>query len=121
MKLESIFQYLDGFLLVEGYPDYPQALNGVQVDGPGEVERVVVAVDASEATINEAVKRGADLLIVHHGVWRDPVLGFGHCSELSAEVGLVVPRSNVCILLCMSLTRTTSFAGSLDRFGGNRM
>ena len=78
MKLESIFQYLDGFLLVEGYPDYPQALNGVQVDGPGEVERVVVAVDASEATINEAVKRGADLLIVHHGLfWKglEPIRG----------------------------------------------
>ena len=23
MKLESIFQYLNGLLLVEGYPDYP--------------------------------------------------------------------------------------------------
>ena len=78
MKLESIFQYLNGFLLVEGYPDYPHALNGVQVDGPGEVEHVAVAVDASEATINEAVNRGADLLIVHHGLfWKglQPVTG----------------------------------------------
>lgn len=78
MKLESIFQYLNGLLLVEGYPDYPHALNGMQVDGQGEVGHVAVAVDASEATISEAVNRGADLLIVHHGLfWKglQPVTG----------------------------------------------
>ena len=78
MKIESIFQYLDGFLLVDGYPDYPQALNGIQVDGPQEVNHVAVAVDASEETINEAVNVGADLLIVHHGLfWKglQPVTG----------------------------------------------
>ena len=61
MKIESIFQYLDGFLLVDGYPDYTQALNGVQVDGPQEVNHVAVAVDASEETINEAV----NLSLIH--------------------------------------------------------
>ena len=78
MKLESVFQYLNGYLSVDGYPDYPHALNGLQVEGPEEIAHVAVAVDASECTIAEAVERGADLLIVHHGLfWRglEPVTG----------------------------------------------
>ena len=69
MKLESILQYLDGYLAVGEHPDYPTAMNGLQVAGPAEIEQVVVAVDASEAAIAEAVKRGADLMIVHHGLF----------------------------------------------------
>ena len=78
MKLESILQYLDGYLSVGGHPDSPHALNGLQVDGPEEVGHIVVAVDASEATIAEAVELEADLLIVHHGLfWKglEPLTG----------------------------------------------
>lgn len=78
MKLESILQYLDGYLRVSEYPDATNALNGLQVGGPDEVHHVVAAVDASEATITEAVQRGADLLIVHHGLFWDgfrPITG----------------------------------------------
>ncbi len=69
MKLESILQYLDGYLGVGEHPDYSTALNGLQVAGPEVIEQVVVAVDASEASIGEAVERGADLMIVHHGLF----------------------------------------------------
>ena len=70
MKLESLLQYLDGYLDVSGHPDYPTALNGLQVgDGGREVGHIVAAVDASEATIDQAVARGADLLLVHHGLF----------------------------------------------------
>ena len=71
MKLESILRYLDAYLTLADHPDYPTALNGLQVAGPEEVERVVVAVDASEASIAEAIERGADLMIVHHGLFWD--------------------------------------------------
>jgi dinuclear metal center YbgI/SA1388 family protein len=69
MKLESILQYLDRYLAVTDHPDYPTALNGLQVAGPSDIENVVVAVDASEASITEAVERSADLMIVHHGLF----------------------------------------------------
>ena len=69
MKLESLVQYLDEYLGATGHPDYPGALNGLQVGGPEAVERIVVAVDASEASITEAAARGADLMIVHHGLF----------------------------------------------------
>lgn len=69
MKLESLVQYMDDYLSVTGYPDYPGALNGLQVGGPESVEKVVAAVDASEASISEAAASGADLLLVHHGLF----------------------------------------------------
>lgn len=71
MKLESLLQYMDAYLSVSDYPDSSHALNGLQVGGREEVRHVVTAVDASEATIDEAVEMGADLLIVHHGLFWD--------------------------------------------------
>ena len=69
VKLESLLQYIDRYLAVHDHPDYSNALNGLQVAGPGEVLRVVTAVDASEASIRAAVAGAADLLIVHHGLF----------------------------------------------------
>lgn len=71
MKLESLLQYLSEYLRLEEFPDYPLAINGLQVEGPDRVTSICVAVDASEAVINEAARRGADLLIVHHGLFWD--------------------------------------------------
>jgi dinuclear metal center YbgI/SA1388 family protein len=78
MKLESLLQYLDEYLGVADHPDYPSALNGLQVQGRPEVSCVATAVDASLASIEAAAARGADLLIVHHGLFWDglrPVVG----------------------------------------------
>jgi dinuclear metal center YbgI/SA1388 family protein len=78
VKLESLLEYLDAYLGVAGHPDYPVALNGLQVDGPEDVTRICAAVDASEAAIGEAVERRAQLLLVHHGLFWDglrPITG----------------------------------------------
>jgi dinuclear metal center YbgI/SA1388 family protein len=70
MKLESLLQYLDGYLGLSSHPDYPGALNGLQVEGGREeIFHVVAAVDASEAAILEAIECGGDLLLVHHGLF----------------------------------------------------
>lgn len=71
MKLESLLQYVDQYLSVSDYPDYPTALNGLQVAGSEEVQRIVVAVDASESVIQEAAATDAEVLIVHHGIFWD--------------------------------------------------
>lgn len=72
MDVRSLVRYLDDFLRVSGVPDYPNALNGLQVDcGRAGVHRIGVAVDASQQTIDAAVRGGADLLIVHHGLFWD--------------------------------------------------
>lgn len=78
MKLTELTEYLDGYLRIGEVPDYPGALNGLQVESSGEVTRVAAAVDASEATVHAAVSEGCDLLLVHHGLFWDgskPVTG----------------------------------------------
>jgi dinuclear metal center YbgI/SA1388 family protein len=69
---------MNGYLAVEGHPDYPTALNGLQVEGADSVATVATAVDASQASIEAARDLGADLLMVHHGLFWDglqPVIG----------------------------------------------
>lgn len=76
--LTDVVAYLDEYLGVGRIPDSANALNGLQVEGPGPVRRVAVAVDASEASIRAAVREGSDLLLVHHGLFWDgnrPVTG----------------------------------------------
>jgi dinuclear metal center YbgI/SA1388 family protein len=78
MELTELVAYLDGYLRVRELPDRAQALNGLQVANSGRVERIAVAVDAVQATIDAAVAGGADLLLVHHGLFWDgnqPVTG----------------------------------------------
>ena len=68
VSLTEITGFLDEHLDIARIPDYPNALNGLQVEGSGRVERLAVAVDASVAVI-EAAREWADLLIVHHGLF----------------------------------------------------
>ena len=68
VPLGEIVRFLDDVLEVRSAADYPNALNGLQVEADGPVERVAVAVDASEAVIGSA-SEWADLLIVHHGLF----------------------------------------------------
>lgn len=71
MKLDELVSYLDSYLRVSEIPDYGNALNGLQVEGSGEVTRLAAAVDASEASILEAIRRGCEMLLVHHGLFWD--------------------------------------------------
>lgn len=69
MRLDSLVRYLDDYLRTREVADDPNALNGLQVENAGEVHNVAVAVDACQAVIEQAAERGADLLIVHHGLF----------------------------------------------------
>ena len=68
-KLTEVVNFLDKTLSVDSTPDYSAAHNGLQLENDGEVRSVVAAVDASEAVIQKAVDVGAELLIVHHGMF----------------------------------------------------
>ena len=77
-ELDALVEHLDDYLSVRAIQDYPGALNGLQVEGPGPVTKVAVAVDATAASIAAAVRAGCELLIVHHGLFWDgtrPVTG----------------------------------------------
>lgn len=75
MKVSALIEHLNGLLKPEEFRDY--APNGLQVEGRGEVRRIVLGVTASLGLIKAAAERKADMVLVHHGwFWRgeDPRL-----------------------------------------------
>lgn len=68
-RLQEVVTYLDAELKIAELPDYSAALNGLQLANNGEVTKVASAVDASLPVIRKAINEGADLLVVHHGLF----------------------------------------------------
>ena len=78
MNIKTLSEYLDEYLNTAGIGDYAGALNGLQVENSGRLNRIAAAVDASEASIRAAIERECDLLLVHHGLFWDgnqPITG----------------------------------------------
>lgn len=68
-ELRAIIDYADRYLRTREVADWPNALNGLQVENSGTVKKIAAAVDACEAVIARAVEQGTALLIVHHGLF----------------------------------------------------
>ena len=69
IPLAALVLHCDTLLRTASMGDYPGAANGLQAQNSGTVTRIAAAVDASLATIQLAAEAGADLLIVHHGLF----------------------------------------------------
>lgn len=65
----AIAEHLDRLLRTKDIPDYPGAVNGLQLDSPNDVMKVATAVDFSAVVARAAVRARAGLLIVHHGMF----------------------------------------------------
>lgn len=66
---EELASYANRLLDSAGCPDYPNALNGLQITSRKPVTAIASAVDFSTRTIDGAVKNRANFLIVHHGMF----------------------------------------------------
>lgn len=74
IPLGAIAEYLDTYLRVGDIPDSENAVNGLQVENGGTVDRIVAAVDASLEAIENAAsvaRTEGTLLLVHHGLFWD--------------------------------------------------
>jgi dinuclear metal center YbgI/SA1388 family protein len=65
--LDNIVAYLDELLSPASFHDYGP--NGLQVPGPDEIQTIVTGVSASAELFERAAERGADLVLVHHGLF----------------------------------------------------
>src|SRR5438270_8840209 len=65
----SIVQYADEYLRIREIEDWPNALNGLQLENSGTVRKIAAAVDVSTRAIEGAADARANLLIVHHGMF----------------------------------------------------
>jgi dinuclear metal center YbgI/SA1388 family protein len=67
--LGTIARHLDGLLETQSIPDYPGALNGVQLSNRSAISRIAASVDVSKRVIDSVIRAEANLLLVHHGMF----------------------------------------------------
>src|SRR5437870_12605276 len=68
-SLSQIVEYTNDYLRVAEIEDWPNALNGLQIENSGRVTKIGAAVDVSTRALTAAAKKDVDLLIVHHGLF----------------------------------------------------
>ena len=68
-SLSEVVKYTDKYLRIREIEDWPNALNGLQIENSGRVTKIGAAVDVSTRALTAAAKKEVDLLIVHHGLF----------------------------------------------------
>lgn len=80
---DKIIKFCEGYLKVEKIKDYCH--NGLQVEGAKEVDKIIVGVSLSQKLIKAAVAKKAQMIIVHHGFFKEaigqPPIIKGHTKE----------------------------------------
>ena len=66
---DEIIAFADELLEIESYPDYSPV--GLQVVGAEDVTRIACGVSASQELFRHASDAGAELVLVHHGLFWD--------------------------------------------------
>jgi len=82
MTLTEFNDYLNQFLKKENFPSDP-SLNGIQIQNSEpdckQIKKVAFAVDACEESARIAAEKGADVLVVHHGLF------WGGCQTITGS------------------------------------
>ncbi len=68
-SLSEIARYIDDYLRIREIDDWPNALNGLQIENSGRVTKIGAAVDVSTRVLTQAAKEQVNFLIVHHGLF----------------------------------------------------
>ena len=67
--VHEISEYANELLESKNTPDYPNALNGLQLENSSGIVGIAAAVDFSTRAIKGAIANNANLLVVHHGMF----------------------------------------------------
>ena len=125
---KQLSEFLDNLLEPERFQDY--CPNGLQVEGKNEIHRLVTGVTASQALVDEAIKRRADAILVHHGYfWRgeQPCLTGMKARRIRSSIGKVamvrfrsillkLKSSKVTLLIKKNITKSTTIKVSSRDF-----
>jgi dinuclear metal center YbgI/SA1388 family protein len=130
----DLANYIDELLHTASTPDYPHAVNGLQLENHSLIRGIAAAVDFSTRAVRGAIDSGANFLIVHHGMfWGGlaPLSGPSYRTlRLMMENDIAVYSShlpldrdptlgnNVLLANELGLTPTGSFARFQDIFVG---
>jgi len=72
-SLKKVVSFIRDYCDIDSFSDYPPAHNGLQFENSGSVTKIAAAVNAGLAEIQNAAHMGADLLLVHHGLFWSPI------------------------------------------------
>ena len=81
VNLMDLVAYCDDRTQLHEVKDFPGALNGLQIENNGKVNKIGAAVDAGLFPFEKATDCNVDFLIVHHGLyWNSPfpLVGSNH-------------------------------------------
>lgn len=69
---DELVSYINKLLKIDTFHDY--CPNGLQIEGKPIIQTIVTGVTANLALIEKAIAQGADLMLVHHGLFwkKDP-------------------------------------------------
>jgi dinuclear metal center YbgI/SA1388 family protein len=95
IKLQNLNEFLTKYMrLDECNPKDDGFVNGLQIEGKDEIQRIAFAVDACVDTILRAKEANCDALIVHHGI------GYGGIKSIT---GFEKPRIKAALIHDVSL------------------
>ena len=69
ISLAELARYTDGLLETVSTPDYPNAVNGIQLSNQSPIRKITAAVDFSTRAVQGAIASEGNLLLVHHGMF----------------------------------------------------
>ncbi len=88
---DDLLQYVDTLLDCQTFQDY--CVNGLQVEGRARVTRIATGVSASMRFFQAALDWGADLLLVHHGLfWKNTPHPFALTGVLRHRVAFLLAQ-----------------------------
>lgn len=67
----KIVKFCEEYLKVSDFKDY--CVNGMQVEGKADVKKIVTGVSLSQKLVEKAIAKKADMIIVHHGLFVNPI------------------------------------------------
>jgi dinuclear metal center YbgI/SA1388 family protein len=134
ISLVELGRYADSLLDTSNTPDYPNAVNGIQLCNQSPIRKIAAAVDLSTRAVRGAIATGGNLLVVHHGMfWAglEPITGSHYRRiQMLLEADIAVYAShlpldrhptlgnNVLLAKELGLRPSTSFARFEDIFIG---
>jgi len=71
VETKKIIRFAEEYLGVKNFQDYCH--NGLQVEGSKEISKIVTGVSFSQKLIEEAIKRKAEMIMVHHGIFKNNI------------------------------------------------
>jgi len=84
VKTKKIIKFAQEYLNTKNFQDYCH--NGLQVEGSLEISKIITGVSFSQKLIEEAIRRKAEMIIVHHGIFK------GNIPELPEIKGIFKNR-----------------------------